>query len=196
MKKFLLIASLIFASGANAAQTDWKSELEQYKQHIETLNNGELWVRTAFYSGLSITTCTLAAGVTAATFVSDTIPLTNALSEIIANNANPDYQTYEKIMSVETLANAGRGAAGGAVIGVFETLEFINLWLGGNEELAFNQLKKNYASTIATANALFADQGKCLMSYSKVLLTRVEMRKIGMIPDQPTQQIPVPMSRP
>ncbi len=198
MKKFLIIASMVFASGAQAAQVDWKTQLEDYKTHIQTLNNGQLVLRTAFYSGMSIATCTLAAGMTAAAFVSDTAPITNVLAEVIANNANPDYQTFEKIWSVETLANTARGTVGGGVVGVAEALEFVNLWLGGNTDLAFGQLKKAYASTYATAEALFADQGQCLMSYSKVLLTRIEMQKRGMMPAplNHSEMSPEQLSRP
>ena len=63
------------------------------------------------------------------------------------------------------------------MVGVAETLEFVTLWLGGNEKLAYQQLAKVYASTSATAEALFADQGQCMMSLSKLLLVRTEMAK-------------------
>jgi len=201
MKKFLLLASLVFATGAQAATVDWKIQLEDYKQYLQTLDNKQLVVRTAFYSVKAIATCGASAAMTAAAFVADTAPITGVVSEIIANNANPEYQTWEKILSVDSLASAARTTAGGGVVGVAEALEFVNLWLGGNEDLAFGQLKKTYASTFATAEALFADQSQCLMSYSKVLLTRVEMQKRGMMPkpyQAPTQQqqLPVEQTRP
>lgn len=200
MKKFLLLASLVFAAGAQAATDDWKTQLEDYKQYVQTLNNGELVVRTAFYSVKSIATCGASAAMTAAAFIADTAPITGAVSELIANNASPDYKSWEEILSVDNLGSIARTTAGGGVVGVAEALEFVNLWLGGNEELAFNQLKKTYASTIATAEALFAEQSQCLMSYSKVLLLRVEMQKRGMMPQNtvptPPEQQSVEQSRP
>lgn len=184
MKKFLLMATLVFATAAQAANVDWKTELENYKLHIETLRNEQLSLRTAGYTVMAIGTCSASAAMAAAAFVADTTPITGVLSEVIANNANPDYQTWQKILSLDSLASLTRTTVGGGAVGVYEALEFVNLWLGGNENLAWEQLAKTYASTISTVNALFASQSKCLMSYSKVLLTRVEMRKRGMLPQE------------
>lgn len=182
MKKFLLMVTLVFATGAQAAQVDWKTQLEDYKLHVETLRNEQLTLRAAGYTVMAIGTCSASAAMAAAAFVADTTPITGVLSEIIANNANPDYQTWQKILSLDSLASLTRTTVGGGAVGVYEALEFVNLWLGGNENLAWEQLAKTYGSTIATVNSLFANQSKCLMSYSKVLLTRVEMRKRGMLP--------------
>ena len=86
-----------------------------------------------------------------AAFAADTAPVTNGIAEIIAGTANPDYQSYETLLSWETLASTGRGLAGGGVIAVVESLEFVVLWLGGHEEKSYAALAKTYASTIATA---------------------------------------------
>lgn len=179
MKRLLLIASVLFASGAQAAQVDWKTQLEDYKQHISTLNNNQLVLRTAYYSVMAAGTCAASAAMTASAFIADSAPITGVVAEIIANNADPSYQTWDKILTVETLANTTRGALGGGVVGVAEALEFVNLWLGGNTDQAFGQLKKAYSSSFATMDALFADKGQCLMNFSKVLLTRREMQKRG-----------------
>lgn len=186
MKKFLLMATLVFATGAQAAQVDWKTELENYSLHVETLRDNQLTLRAAGYSVMAIATCGTSAAMAAAAFIADTAPITGVLSEVIANTANPDYESWQKIFSLDSLAGTTRTAVGGAAVGVWDVLGFINLWLGGNEHLAFEQLAKTYASTIATANSLFASQSKCVMSYSKVLLTRIEMRKRGMLPVEGT----------
>src|SRR5690606_2818219 len=119
--------------------------------------------------------------ITAATFIADTMPIANGVSEVVGNTVDEKYQTqtYESMFSWEALAQYGRGALGGGVIAVVETLEFVTLWLAGNEEASYAAVKKMYASSISTADALFAREGKCLMQISKVALTRKELQKRG-----------------
>jgi len=183
MKRLVLIATLLMATAAQAEQRPaWQQNLEQYKVSLEQVSPAGLQMRQGFYIGAAMTTCALSVVVTGATFVSDTVPVTNILGEGLANIANPDYETYEKILSWETLANTGRGMAGGGVVAVAESLEFVVLWLGGNEAQSYEGLKKTYASTVATAEAMFAEQSKCMMSISKVLLTRAEIQKRSQRP--------------
>lgn len=178
MKRLVLIAALFFASAAQAEQLpDWQQKLINYQSNVTRMTMSGLHVRQAFYITKAIATCAASTAVTAAAFTSDTIPLGNILGETIANISDPDYQTYEALLDWETLANLGRGAAGGAVVGVAEALEYVTLWLGGNEEEAWAALAKNYESSLATANALFAEQGQCMMNLSKVMLTRKELAK-------------------
>ena len=80
-------------------------------------------------------------------------------------------------------------------VAVIESLEFIGLWLGGNEAQAFEMVKKTYASTIATANALFADQGQCMMNISKVMITRAELKRRQENLPSP-MRVPVEVTRP
>lgn len=193
MKRILFAVSFLFALNANAAQNDWQAKLENYKTEIQTISAGQLRWHYAYYVGAAFGTCALSTVVTGATFVADTVPVTNILAEVIANNTNVDYKTYENLVSWETLANTGRGAVGGAAVGVVESLQFVTLWLAGNEAQSFEQLKKAYASTVATAEAVFAEQGKCMMSISKVLLVRAELAKRNnSVEIAPTPEVKMP----
>ncbi len=190
MKKLVLILSLVFCGAAQADQVpDWKQKLETYKAGLSTASGGGLQLRYGFYAGAAVTTCALSTVVTAATFVADTVPVTNIASETLANISNPDYKTYQNILEWENLGNIGRGALGGGPVAVIESLEFVFLWLGGNEAQSFQALKKTYASTFATANALFAEQGQCLMNIAKVAITRAEIQRRS-------QDLPSPMRVP
>lgn len=196
MKKLILIVSLIFAGAVHADQVPaWQQKLEAYKASLADSTNAGLRVRYGFYAGMALTTCALSTAVTAATFVTDTVPLTNVASEALANVINPDYQTYQNILEWENLGAIGRGAVGGGPVAVIESLEFVGLWLGGNEAQAFEMVKKTYASTIATANALFADQGQCMMNISKVLITRAELKRRQENLPSP-MRVPVEVTRP
>lgn len=195
MKKLIFIcASLLIAGAAHADAPDWQGALEQYKKEVQAATNGGLWGRHAFYAVNATATCSLSAVITGAAFIADTAPMTNIVAELIGNTADPAYRTYESIWDWKTLEQTALGVAGGGAIGMVETLEFITLWLGGNEHLAFNKLKQNYASTIATANSVFANQGQCMMSISKILITRTEMRNRGLL-TQPVnmQHFEIPM---
>lgn len=195
MKKLVLILSLIASGAAQADQIPaWQQKLETYRAGLEQATPAGLQVRRGFYIGAALTTCALSTVVTGATFVADTVPVTNLLAEPVANIVTPDYQTYQNILEWENLANIGRGTIGGAPVAVIESLEFVVLWLGGNQALAFEGLKKTYASTITTANTLFADQGQCMMNISKVLLTHAEIKRRAQLPAP--MRVPVEMNRP
>ena len=196
MKKLVLIMSLLFCGAAQANQVpDWKAKLEAYKAGLATATQTGLRVRYGFYAGAAVTTCALSTVVTAATFVADTVPVTNLASEALANISSPDYQTYQNILEWENLGNIGRGALGGGPVAVIESLEFVVLWLGGHEAQSFQALKKTYASTFATANALFAEQGQCLMNISKVAITRAELQRRAQDLPSPLR-VPVEITRP
>ena len=77
MKRLLLIATLLMASVAQAQvqAPAWQQELEQYKVNLEQVTPAGLHIRQGFYIGMAIATCTAGAAVTAATFVTDTVPV-------------------------------------------------------------------------------------------------------------------------
>ncbi len=195
MKRIVLLLSLTLSAAAHADQAPaWQQKLEAYKVSLDQSTNAGLQVRQGYYIGAAVTTCALSTVVTGATFVADTVPLTSILGEGLANVANPDYMTYKQIMEWETLAGMGRGTVGGAGVAVIESLEFVVLWLAGNETQAFEGLKKNYASSFATMESLFAQQGQCMMNISKVLITRAEIARRGQLPSP--MRVPVEVNRP
>lgn len=181
MKKLILIGAVLFASVSQAEQPVWKTKLENYKTYLETVTDNGLWALKAGNIGWAFGTCGLSVVATGAAFITDTIPLGAGLgAEIIANTTDPNYQTYERLMSWETLGSTGKSLLGGGVVGVAESLEYVMLYLGGNEDQAWEKLKGSYASSMATMNKLFAEQGQCMMSISKIGLITVEMRKRGI----------------
>lgn len=198
MKKLVLIAALVFGGAVHAAEVPaWQQKLEAYKASLGGYTNAGLRLHYGFYAGMALTTCSLSAVVTGATFVADTVPVGNVVSESLANITNPDYQTYKNILEWENLGAIGRGAVGGGPVAMLETLQFIGLWLGGNEDQAWEGVKKTYASTIATANALFAEQGQCMMSISKVMIIRAELKARQEQAKLPSpMRVPVELNRP
>lgn len=186
MKKIVLLISLLMTTLAYAQEEQvpgWKRELEQYRADIQKVHIVDLYLSQGFYVGAAIGTCSLSAAITGATFVTDTLPVTNILSEGIASVINRDYQTYQKnLLEWNNLASLGRGTLGGGVVGVLEALEFVGLWLEGNDDQGFEALKKVYASSFATIDALFSDKSQCVMSISKVMITRAEINRRANVP--------------
>src|SRR5688500_5852796 len=145
MKKLVLIVSLMLSTAAQADQVPaWQLMLEQYKVSLDQSTNAGLRVRYGFYSGMALGTWTLNVAVVDATFVTHTLAVTNILGETVANISSPHYQTYQNILEWENLGSIGRGAIGGAPVALLESLQFIGLWLGGNEALAWEQVAKTY----------------------------------------------------
>lgn len=179
MKSILLVLVTVFALSSNAhAAKDWQAELAAFEKSLPTRYTGSLWMSHAWYSGASTTTCLASVAMTGAAFVADTLPVVNGLSEYIGVTVDPQYQThtYESILSWEAAAQAGRGLMGGGVTGVAEALQYVLLLkLAGREDEAFDGLSKMYASSFATANALFANQGQCMMNLAKNTLLRREL---------------------
>jgi hypothetical protein len=177
MKKLILALVMSASTGAFAQQVDWKSQLESYKGKLASVSDAGLMGRWAYQAGKVMTTCSASAAVTAATFIADTAPLTAPLAELITKSSNPDYQVYETLLSWESLSATGRGVAGGGVVAIAESLQFVTLWLAGNEAQSYQAIAKIYQSTFATAEAVFAKQGQCMMSIARVSLIRLEMNR-------------------
>ncbi len=198
MKKLALIVTLVFGSLVHAAEApDWQKKLEAYRADMANYNNYGLYLHYGFNAGKAIATCTLSAAVVGATFASDTLPVTNILSETLANITNPDYQTYQNILAWENLPSLGRGAVGGGAVALAETVEFLGLWLGGNEAQAWDAVRKTYESSIQTYNAVFAEQGQCLMSIAKVIAIQAEIKRRADQAKLPSPlRTPVELTRP
>ena len=189
MKKWIISSLLVlfaFPLTSNAAK-DWKKELEDYKAYVETGSTGYLWLQHAKYSTLASAVCATDMVISGASYIADTTPVLNGLSEMIANTVSDSYQTrtYDTIFSWEGLAKAGRdigrGTAGGGAIAVWESLQFVGHYLAGSEKANFEATKKVYASSLATTEALFSQQGKCMTSMSKVMIIRnlLQERKLA-----------------
>lgn len=178
MKKLFAIFALVLgASAAHAAPYDWRAELEEYKLTLEVEPYPGLWTRHLYHVSMAGLTCSASAAMTGASFIAETFPVGNVLSEVLANFTDPSYQTYEALVSWDTLLHSGRGALGGGVVGMAETLEFLTLWLGGNTDEAFSNTKENYKSTLAIAETVFASQGQCMMQMAKEMLVMAEMSR-------------------
>lgn len=107
MKKLILIVSLMLGSAVHADQVPaWQQKLEAYRASLADSTNAGLRVRYGFYAGMALTTCALSTAVTAATFVADTVPVANVVSESLANVTAPDYQTYQNILEWKTSATS------------------------------------------------------------------------------------------
>ena len=198
MKKLVLLLSVALTCGvAQAAEAPkWTVELENYKNGLASATDFGLKVRQEWFIGKTLATCALSAVVTGATFITDTVPVTNFLGEGVANVANPNYQTFPNWIEWQSLASLGRGTVGGGSIAVVESLEFVVLWLGGNESQAYTQLKKTYASTVATVEALFAKESQCMMSMAKIYITVAEMQRRVDAAAAQKPQAPAEVSRP
>lgn len=187
MKKVLLMALALGFSVA--AHADWQKDLQDYRTDIATRSSADL---VAYYLGnltKSVGVCTFsAAGQTTAAAIFDTLPSTNFIAELLANETNPDYQTLNSeglianITDWHNYYNAVRSSLGGANIAILEFAHYFERWLSGTQEtVTFENLKENYASTYATAEALFAPQGQCNMTYAKELILVTEMKhRLGL----------------
>ncbi|MCB0342378.1 MAG: hypothetical protein H6626_15105 [Pseudobdellovibrionaceae bacterium] len=172
----LAFFSLIGA--AHAGEMSWQEKLENYREEIKGRSIRNLYFFDLTYQSAKISaTCTASTAVVGATFVSESMPVFGVISEGIASITSSEYEVFdaESFLSLETAAGVGRGALGGAVVGTAEVFEFLLLWLAGEEDQSFKALKKVYGGTVATAEALFAEQSQCLMSFSKLILVLKEI---------------------
>lgn len=182
MKGLILLVAGLLSSVAFAGQRDWQAELAQYQESLKTTPTWQLYILNPYWVGSAITTCAPATFAVAAAFAADTFPGSNPAAEYIAHAANPDYKSYEDLRSWETAAGLVRGTVGGAAVAVNDTLKFVLQFLSGNADLGYQDFQKVYASTFATAQSLFANQGECMMSLSKVLLIENEASTRKILP--------------
>ncbi len=176
----LAIATL--PSLAQAAPRDWQAELETYKATIAEKSNANLIWRHAGNTTAALGACGTAAAIAGASFVAETFPVANGLSEVVANASDENYETatYNSLLSWEAFMQLARGTAGGGLVAVKDSLKFVILFLSGDTSRSFEGVKKVYASSLATTNKMFAEQGLCMMSLSKVVLLNVELEKRGI----------------
>lgn len=177
----LLIAALMavgmMGTAGAAEQEAWQIELQEYEAKVQDYSNFGLTMRMGWYSSTLLASCSADVVVVAGSFVADTLPVFNFLSEGAANLVDEEYKTidFDSIISLKAAGELGRGTLGGGLAATLETFEFVFLWLAGEEDRSFEAVKKLYKSSFATANALFAEKGKCMMSFSKLLITGAEL---------------------
>ncbi|HEY8279013.1 MAG TPA: hypothetical protein VIH99_05285 [Bdellovibrionota bacterium] len=164
---------------AEVKSYDWQAELQAYKANVEQKSTPNLYLRLAGNTVMIEGTCASAIALSGAAFIAETLPVMNGLPEIAANAVDPEYETftYQKLLSWEAFMELARGTAGGGLVGAKDALKFVFLWLTGQGDQGFEGMKKMYASSFATTEALFAKQGKCLMSLSKQIILRTEIQK-------------------
>lgn len=181
MKKFMVIAAMLFAGAVQAEEPKWKAQLENYKADMQSVSTSALYVYNGVHSLKAMGTCSANVAIAASAFIGDTLPLgALVISEPIANGADPNYESYQQFWSWENLGNLFKGLGGGVTVAGYDAVNWIFLWLGGNEDQAFEALKNTYASSWAATEKLFAEQGQCMMSVAKVALIRMEMRNRGI----------------
>lgn len=191
MKGLILLVAGLLSSVAFAGQRDWQAELAQYQESLKTTPTWQLYLLNPYWVSAAFATCTESTIAVAAAFAADTIPGSNPAAEYIAHVANPDYQSYQDLKSWETAASLVRGTVGGGAVAVNDTLKFVLQCLAGNPELGYQDFQKVYASTFATAQALFANQGECMMSLSKVVLIEKEAATRKILPLEQTHINPL-----
>lgn len=188
MTRLALVAFAALSVSSQAFARDWQAELEQYRVEIQSEPTWALIGYNVYHLSKAIVTCSASGVAVGASFAADTVPLTNPLAELIANSSNTKYQTFPEDRAwTDAIAQTLRGALGGAVIAPVETAEFLLLWLAGEPEASYAALTKNYESTIATLNAVFAKQGECYMSLAKSELIRLETHSRWNKPSEPQQ---------
>lgn len=186
MKRVFILLASIFAISAHAATDDWATQLENYRQQVQSYSNSQLYGDQLLNMTGAVVGCAGSVAVTAASFVADTLPVTGPAAEYIASKTNENYQSYETLISWETLVNAGRTVGGGATLATYESFEFIFYWLSGDTEKSFAQLKEMYASSYATLDALFSKESACVMNIARVAVVKSEWRRrSGLSPVAP-----------
>ncbi|MCB0385080.1 MAG: hypothetical protein KDD43_06785 [Bdellovibrionales bacterium] len=183
MTRLLIAAAMVvscFGMSAQAADVEpWEVELQEYEASLANMSKYSLTWRMGLYTSKMLASCSADVVVVAGSFIADTLPVFNFISEGAANLVDEDYKSidFDSIISLAAAGQAGRGVAGGGFAALWESFEFIFLWLAGEEDRSFEAVKKMYASSFATTKALFAEKGACLMSFSKLLMTGAELDK-------------------
>ncbi|MCB0367481.1 MAG: hypothetical protein H6624_02875 [Bdellovibrionaceae bacterium] len=183
MTRLLIAAAIAFGfmgTQVQAAELEaWEVELQEYEASLPNMSKFSLTWRMGMYSSKMLAACSADVVVVAGSFIADTLPVFNFISEGAANLVDEDYKSidFDSIISLAAAGQAGRGVAGGGVAALWESFEFIFLWLAGEQGRSYEAVKKMYSSSFATTKALFAEKGACLMSFSKLLMTGAELDK-------------------
>jgi hypothetical protein len=191
MKGLILLVAGLLSSVAFAGQRDWQAELAQYQESLKTTPTWQLYVLNPYWVGSAFTSCGASPFIIAAAFAADTFPGLNPAAEYIAHATDPDYKSYQDLMTWETAASLVRGAMGGGSVALTDTLKFVLQYFAGNPEPGYQDFQKVYASTFATAQALFGSQGECMMSLSKVILIEKEASTRKILPLEQTHINPL-----
>ena len=185
MRKLILALAMLTGLQVHAAKIDAATELANYRAEIA----GSNYIQLIGYQGVNISkmsaTCALSMSLTGAAFISDTIPLTNPVAEWLGNKTNRSYKTYDILLSWETLADAGRGAAGGGLVAGYEFFDYLVKFAAG-EQMDWANLKKVYASSFAVAESVFSEDSRCIVNLAKIAAVRMEWRRaLGYAPYTP-----------
>ena len=184
--KHLIIALSLLTLGFNsyAEEELWAKEIQQYEKDLA--DRGTLNLLGGLGSNVTkaAASCSGSALTTVVTYILDTVPVTGALAEVIANIADSDggYETIdmENLLSLKTFLDTGRGTLGGGVVMTGETLEWALLWLLGDEDIegvTYQATRKLYESSNLVEAELFAEDSACVGSITKIKLVAGEINR-------------------
>ena len=174
---FALLFTFTVGAQAETSEDKWANEIAAFELGLEDRSQLNLYFSIVGYGAKTVVGCSAGSALAVATVVADTFPVTGFSSEIVANLADPDYQTVEDFWSWQTLLDSGRGTSGGAAVATVEAVEFMFLWLFGDEERSFQATKKVYESSYITFKEVFAEDAACLGNAAKTALLYAEFQK-------------------
>lgn len=176
-----LMGIVFLSTGAMAqdfkTEEAWVLEDRAYEELVKTLPEANLVRSWTKQMALGVLACGFDATIIAATVSADTLPVLNGLAEAMAHAADENYVSIESDDFLGKTWEVFKGAFGGIPALTKDSLEFVILYMSGEEERAWQSVAKAYESTITVTNSLMADKAVCPQLNRKEVIARTELYK-------------------
>jgi hypothetical protein len=176
MSKLLMLIGLVLGfSQLAVAQEEkaWEVEIQQWKTDVVNMSNAKLALEWSKSVTAAVVTCGASQVVIMSALAADTFPVTNILSEVLANATDEEYQSLASDRS--KVGQTAEGIFGGAGAIVRDSVQYVLLMLTGETENAWQNVKDSYESTRVIAEKMNQDQALCTRNSRIEFIIRGEL---------------------
>lgn len=162
MSKLFVLFTFVFGISQIALaqeQNSWEAEIKQWEADVVNMSNTKLTLQWTKAVTAAVVTCGASQVVIMSALAADTFPVTNILSEVLANATDEEYQSLESDRS--TIGQTAEGFFGGAGAIVRDSVQYVLLVLTGETENAWQNVSDSYESTRVIAEKMNQDQALC-----------------------------------
>jgi hypothetical protein len=175
IKLFMLIGFVLGISQLSQAQEEkaWEAEIKQWETDVVNMSNTKLTIQWTKSVAAAVATCGASQVVIMSALAADTFPVTNIISEVLANATDEDYQSLDADRS--KVGQTAEGLFGGAGAIVRDTVQYVLLLLTGETENAWQNVKDSYESTRVVAEKMTQDEALCTRTSRIEFIIRGEL---------------------
>lgn len=171
--KLVITGILIFLShNSFAKEITWQEEQPIWEQKAQQMSTPLLVLEWTQQVTSAVVICGASEATVVAAFAADTIPGVNSVSEMVANIVDDKYNSYN---SGHALSDTAHGVFAGAGAIVQDSVEFVFLFLSGETDQAWYNIKNSYASSQAIEAKMNQDSAMCPRTSHIELILRKEL---------------------